>query len=597
MSNVDDQYIPASSPSSSPPSSPSFDPLDSSPPSSPNLEAVATPPQSPEVVHPFAASTKATRRPHLHEKRTRVSQWASNSLSRGGSFESHDLDERAGNVPQVVDPFAASAKHYWKPPRREKKLSRVQSTGSAYSDSTIIDHDDPFFVLHPSAHDNHSVLSDDNNMNKNSQSLTAEERELDIWEVAIAAAVDRSNGDINLSQSGLFGTPLTIIPPSIADLAKLVVLPEDESGDRRRPVPSPPPMTRTFTRAVTVPDAVFSHPPAFGPNTGRIGGLSKTASSSYLQGTAEPRRHGIQLNLARNTIPKLPLELFLLSGLTMLNMHANALRVIPPQIAKLTNLCELDVSQNRLEWLPAEMLKMRLNRLSVRGNPWKVPTAEEQETGNKSGKRLISHTTSCFDIPHLTEYSLRTLLAPVESMGGVTALEALYAIPLLEGEHPPSVLNTLRACVPNAVAKPPPPEPKPSQPPPKVQRVSHTDDVHSRLHIRHREIQVQEKGKEQDKETPPGIGLCPAPAHRAQGASAAVFVQHAVERFTWELVVAGLDVGTQGNKMGVPVRWRGCGTDCLGFLEDEGGGGGIEDVAMGTEVDVEMVDTDVDMEE
>ena len=54
---------------SSPSSSPSFGPIDSSPLSSPNLEPISSPPPSPGLVHPFAASAKATRRPKLYEKR------------------------------------------------------------------------------------------------------------------------------------------------------------------------------------------------------------------------------------------------------------------------------------------------------------------------------------------------------------------------------------------------------------------------------------------------------------------------------------------------------------------------------------------------
>jgi hypothetical protein len=43
-----------------------------------------------------------------------------------------------------------------------------------------------------------------------------------------------------------------------------------------------------------------------------------------------------------------------------------------------------------------------------------------------------------------------------------------------------------------------------------------------------------------------------------------VFVTPAEERYTWETVVAGVDVGGS-----VPLKWRGCLCGCLDFLDAE----------------------------
>lgn len=56
-------------PSPSPPSSPSIGPIDSSPPSSPSLNPTILDSSPSQVPHPFAASTKANRRPPQYEWR------------------------------------------------------------------------------------------------------------------------------------------------------------------------------------------------------------------------------------------------------------------------------------------------------------------------------------------------------------------------------------------------------------------------------------------------------------------------------------------------------------------------------------------------
>ena len=77
----------------------------------------------------------------------------------------------------------------------------------------------------------------------------------------------------------------------------------------------------------------------------------------------------------------------------------------------------------------------------------------------------------------------------------------------------------------------------------------------------------------EEEEEITGISSCPSPA-LAHGARGRVFVRHAEERWTWEEVVAGVQVGTEGDNGGggrggggVPVRWRGCSRGCLGFLD------------------------------
>lgn len=91
-----------------------------------------------------------------------------------------------------------------------------------------------------------------------------------------------------------------------------------------------------------------------------------------------------------------------------------------------------------------------------------------------------------------------------------------------------------------------------------------------------------------------------------------MFVRAAEERFTWEEVIAGVRVGGDGvGGVGVPVRWRGCGHDCLAFLDPEPqpapaptatpSAGDVEDIdiPLDADGDVEMIEggSEVDMQE
>ncbi|THH27088.1 hypothetical protein EUX98_g7101 [Antrodiella citrinella] len=62
----------------------------------------------------------------------------------------------------------------------------------------------------------------------------------------------------------------------------------------------------------------------------------------------------------------------------------------------------------------------------------------------------------------------------------------------------------------------------------------------------------------------PGISVCPSPAHLHRMGKP-VYVRHAVERFTWEDEIAGVNMGRDC----VPVLWRGCGPACLDFLDQK----------------------------
>ena len=229
---------------------------------------------------------------------------------------------------------------------------------------------------------------------------------------------------------------------------------------------------------------------------------------------------------------------------------------MPPQIAHLKNLQMLTISQNKLTYLPAEMLNMRLTTLVLNGNPWLRPPPAKIE--GPSEREFVSATISHFTVPALEELCLRRLLSEHEPEDvwpdfkpGQTNLEAHHSLPLPD-DYPAWMLKDLRACCPRSVAKP---DLETQTSPTKRMRRSSSSMSDGFAPP----LQTED---EEDKETHSGLGVCLSPVHAGKRA---VFVRHAEERFEWEHVVAGQDVGVEG---GVPVLWRGCSSGCLNFLDE-----------------------------
>lgn len=87
----------------------------------------------------------------------------------------------------------------------------------------------------------------------------------------------------------------------------------------------------------------------------------------------------IRLNLAANSLAKLPGALFDVSTITMLTLRGNNLEELPPAIGELCNLQSLNVSQNRLKYLPMELLELfknsgTSNQLVLHPNPYLEPS-------------------------------------------------------------------------------------------------------------------------------------------------------------------------------------------------------------------------------
>lgn len=259
----------------------------------------------------------------------------------------------------------------------------------------------------------------------------------------------------------------------------------------------------------------------------------------------------LQLYLFGNSIHDLPPELFKLENLTVLSLRGNQLTYIPPEICRLINLKELNISQNRLPYIPSEMRDMKLSKLQLNPNPFltepsfsRVTSASRdilsqrrsmtriflqyrESPANSSRKITVSPVTTFLPgVPPLTEICYRKLLCSLKGDTSRTVLSEYYGVPLSDVWNvPENVRNVLTENVPGVF---------------KSNGISSEPRKHGRRPSQ-------------------GSGGCANPEHKGR-----FFVRHAAERFTWERRIASVDVGGA-----VPLRWRGCIENCLGFLDED----------------------------
>lgn len=341
--------------------------------------------------------------------------------------------------------------------------------------------------------------------------------------------------------------------------------------------------------------------------------------------------------------------------------ESNVLPHVPPQIAQLVNLKELNVKNNRLRHLPAEMLGMKLRLLELDGNPWL--TAEElSNTQDSSGeqpvyshhpiqpslnrtKRIVSDIQPSFIVAPLTEYCLRVLLAPHQAEHPQydpsiplahtifdsdteiqvqnppwpqysTNLAAYHTLPLSTHDNCPAhVLDTLRACLPDSVARPDTRthvQGQATSPQNRARRdrpVSMHEEIFSFAPPPtvpqtppHTALPVYNTGgagtDEAHADEVPHIGVCVCPSPGHVPTYSRVFVQHAEERYSWEHVIAGCEVRSPH---GIPIHWRGCSTGCLRFLDmktdvvDDAAANHTATTSSGAEA-MDIMDVDFDMD-
>ncbi|KNZ74653.1 Protein lap1 [Termitomyces sp. J132] len=420
------------------------------------------------------------------------------------------------------DPFSASSNN-WKPPEYEKKRPSSPTTPS----------NAPKKLRYHRTSGSHAELSSTNGTYLSSVPTVViqNQAEAGIWEKASESIIDEGNGRVSLENSDL-----THIPESFIEVLSLFWTSSARSdSDYVLPTlrtPTVPSVTRPLNRASTEPAGAD------------IWGRPMLRTQSVATVPLGLPKNKIQLFLSNNNISVIPLSLFRsgnLENLTILSLRNNKLTHIPPEIVQLRGLEELSIGQNRIRYLPAEMLQMNLKSLYVIPNPFKAPPPSLDPCS-------LGSSTIISQVPPLNELLLRLLLSPVDPTkpSSQTVLESHYILPLPEElpalhstEHspsqkihfpwplPPFARRTLDVCLPGS-----------------VYLEEDTDTTTTRYAA-----------------DVTGVGLCPSPKHQRLGTSR-LFIQHAEERYTWETMIAGVEVGSS-----VPMRWRGCQLGCLNFLD------------------------------
>ena len=126
----------------------------------------------------------------------------------------------------------------------------------------------------------------------------------------------------------MLSNPLTYIPAEIADLNKIVVLGSKPSEATATAAVR---IERTLMRSTTLPAMPRRHTPFFDRDTTRkrfkagSTSLIRTATAAIHLEDPPPSKGEIRLFLSNNKIKSLPLELFRVSGLTVLALRASLL--------------------------------------------------------------------------------------------------------------------------------------------------------------------------------------------------------------------------------------------------------------------------------
>jgi hypothetical protein len=168
-----------------------------------------------------------------------------------------------------------------------------------------------------------------------------------------------------------------------------------------------------------------------------------------------------------------------------------------------------------LNYLPSELTNLPLISLSVHPNPFR-PSPCETEAGSRCfGEVTVYHA----GIPPLRELALRRLIRPMEANEERCTLEEIYALPLPSSEVSgiPEELWASLNPTPAAFRNP-----------------SHSE--------------------------------CPSPLHKQRDEPTSLFIDPILERFEWINRIGEHPISPPR----VPIRWRGCSTGCLNFLEDDG---------------------------
>ncbi|KAJ8086404.1 hypothetical protein PM082_005227 [Marasmius tenuissimus] len=414
------------------------------------------------------------------------------------------------------DPYAASTKATKSPKIYEKKRARPVSPSP------------------PPFENKKFRITDDADEGIDRVSVNSLRPESEIWDDAVANAIDTCHGLLNLENHNLS----TIPSQAVVELDMLYVPTANQEAE----------LEHSYSRSDS---------------------FNRT-KSTLAESSGIPREE-VQLMLGHNTLTYLPQQLFAMRRLTVLSLRFNNLSVLPPEIGQLSSLKTLNVSSNKLLFLPSEILRLKLDQLQIFPNPFLPPPRDtfhrtRSFARSKSRPRLqeeprpCSPTITIFNdgIVPLFELCLRKLCSPLPRPR-TSLLEETYQLPLSGNTFPPLVRDVLNAIHYNSVHIDPTDTTPASSQGSSILPTASGPFSDFEDYLTERLASLVSYHSEYRHVT--GRGTCPSPIHSD---SPSIFVVPAEERFTWEHTVAG--VSHLGH---VPIRWRGCQRGCLDFLDEK----------------------------
>jgi len=91
--------------------------------------------------------------------------------------------------------------------------------------------------------------------------------------------------------------------------------------------------------------------------------------------------------LSNNELKGLPMDFYMLTGLTDLRLNNNHLSGLPPQIGSMTNMVTLWLHENQISHMPPELCSLdKMTHMTLNNNRW---DSTQNNTGNRSGFWLI----------------------------------------------------------------------------------------------------------------------------------------------------------------------------------------------------------------
>ncbi|GHJ84037.1 hypothetical protein NliqN6_0439 [Naganishia liquefaciens] len=344
--------------------------------------------------------------------------------------------------------------------------------------------------------------------------------------------------------------------------------------------------------------------PALTPTSRRSGWL-RSAS-----GTLNPEQKGswkgasrgdVQLILSNNMLTCLPSALFQVTNLVVLALRHNQLTELPAAINELRNLKELNVSNNKISTLPPAILDLeKLEQFTFVNTDLELSPDPAKVMIYPSGRKLEPLIVNRNGPESLRSMALSVLLSSRQSQNLPPILTSIDWDPASEergtaaathGLHDARALISRIRCLTTTEATAIIASAKATYRHSSSSR-KHDDGIpnpaFSGAMASSSSFRLSEPASPDDPlddaAKNPYFSPCPNPAHEQLFTRKIYVGAPAVERIEWARV--------NGADKEVPILWKGCGVECLQFLEERDSDGDDDEDLSDTDVDQDSGDDD-----